>query len=186
MLMRFVLTLGLVISAAAAQAQAVYEKPIYNPETKSYFELVRVTQAQQEHHKVGMVPEASFERAASFAAARVYKGTKGRLAIVKNQETHEFIMSNLRPNGFAFIGLRYYCKERQLRWITGENHPANGFKAWAAKWDAGDGPGCASATHGPWWMGVAYSGIGDGFRWVARGYAKNWNLYIVEYPTGQP
>jgi hypothetical protein len=176
----------LLLGTAAAQAQGpVFEKPIYDPASKSYFELVRVTPAQQEHHKVGMVPEASFERAAAFAAGRAYKGTKGRLAVVKSQETHEFIMQNLRPPGYAFIGLRYYCKERTLRWINGETHPANGFKAWAANWDQGDNKDCVRFPNNPW-LGVAYSGIKDGFRWVARGSAKNWNLYIVEYPTGQP
>jgi hypothetical protein len=174
-------------AATSARAQGpAFEKPIYNPATKSYFELVRVTQAQQEAHKVGMVPETSWDKAAKFAASRVYKNTKGRLAIVKSQDTHEFIMTNLRPPGYAFIGLRYYCKDRQLRWVTDEVHPANGFKAWAQEWDQGDNKICLGSNTGPYWMGVAYTAIGNGFRWVARGALKNWNLYIVEYPTGQP
>jgi hypothetical protein len=176
----------LLCGATSAWAQTVYEKPVYNPATKSYFELVRVTQAQQEAHKVGMTPETSWDKAAKFAASRVYKNTKGRLAIVKDQDTHEFIMTNLRPNTYAFIGLRYFCKDRQLRWVNNEVHPANGFKAWAPNWDQGDNKICVGSNTGPWWMGVVYSSIGDGFRWVARGALKNWNLYIVEYPTGQP
>jgi hypothetical protein len=159
---------------------------MYDPASKSYFELVRVTPAQQEAHKVGMVPETSFAKAAQFAAGRAFKGTRGRLAVVKTRETHEFIMTNLRPNTYTFIGLRYFCKQRQLRWINDEIHPANGFKAWHQNWDQGDSKYCLNSTNGPWWMGVAYTGVGDGFRWVARGSAKNWNLYLVEYPTGQP
>jgi hypothetical protein len=176
----------LLFGAATAHAQAVYEKPVYNPDTKSYFELVRVTQAQQEHHKVGMVPETSWDKAAAFAASRVYKDTKGRLAIVKDQATHEFVMTNLRPNSYAFIGLRYFCKERQLRWVNNQVHPANGFKAWAPNWDQGDLKYCLESNPAHQWMGVVYTGVNEGFRWVARGSLKNWNMYIVEYPTGHP
>lgn len=176
----------LLCGVGSAWAQPVYEKPIYDPETKSYFELVRVTQAQQESFKVGMVPEASWDKAAKFAAGRVFKGAKGRLAIVNTQEAHEFIMTNLRPNSYAFIGLRYFCKDRQLRWINDQVHPANGFKAWAANWDQGDLKYCLESPRGRQWMGVVYTGVHEGFRWVARGALKNWNLYIVEYPTGHP
>lgn len=177
----------LLFGATAANAQgAVFDKPIYDPVSKSYFELVAVTPAQAGAAKAGMVPEAPWDKAAAYAAGRVYKGTKGRLAVVKSQETHEFLMQNLRPAYPAFIGLRYYCKERRLEWVTGESHPANGFKAWHQQWDQGDGKICLGATNPPWWMGVAYTGLKDGFRWVARGNLKHWTMYIVEYPTGHP
>jgi hypothetical protein len=178
--------LALLLSdVAAAQAQAVYEKPMYDPSSKSYFELVRVTPAQQDKHKIGMVPETSWDKAAKFAAQRAFKGTQGRLAIVKTQETHEFILEHLRPDRYAFIGLRYFCKLRQLRWVNNEVHPPKTFAPWATNWDQGDLPLCLNGN-GPGWMGVIYTGIKDGFRWVARGDLKNWNLYIVEYPTGAP
>ena len=178
---------ALLFGATAAHAQGpVFDKPIYDPASKSYFELVAVTALQAGAAKVGMVPEAPWDKAAAFAAGRVFKGTKGRLAVVKSQETHEFLMQNLRPAYPAFIGLRYYCKERRLEWITGESHAANGFKAWHQQWDQGDGKLCLGATNPPWWMGVAYTSTKDGFRWVARGYVKHWTAYIVEYPTGHP
>lgn len=176
----------MLFGAASASAQPVFGKPMYDPVSKSYFELVAVTPAQAGAAKVGMVPETSWDKAVQFAASRAYKNTKGRLAVVKSQETHEFLMQNLRPAYPAFIGLRYFCKERRLEWITGEAHPANGFKAWHQQWDQGDAKICSAATNGPWWMGVAYTGTGDGFRWVARGFMKNWTAYIVEYPTGHP
>ncbi|HEX2117141.1 MAG TPA: C-type lectin domain-containing protein [Alphaproteobacteria bacterium] len=179
--------LGLVLcGVSVAQAQAVYEKPMYDPVSKSYFELVRVTAAQQDAHKVGMIPETSWDKAARFAAGRAYKGTKGRLAIIKSRETHEFILINLKPDRPAFIGLRYFCKLKQLRWINDEVHPANGFAAWAERWDQGDVKLCLAGQGTSNWMGVNYTGVRDGFRWVARGDRKNWPLYIVEYPTGAP
>jgi hypothetical protein len=179
--------LAVLLFSATGYAQGPsFNKPVYDPASKSYFELVPVTQAQAGAAKIGMVPETSWDKAVAFAAGRAYKSTKGRLAVVKSQETHEFLMQNLRPAYPAFIGLRYYCKERRLEWVTGETHPANGFKAWDQHWDQGDGKICLGATNGPWWMGVAYTSVGNGFRWVARGYMKHWTAYIVEYPTGHP
>jgi hypothetical protein len=177
----------LVYGTTAAHAQEpVFGKPMYDPASKSYFELVAVLAAQMPKEKQGMVPETSWDKAAAFAASRQYKGVKGRLAIVKSQETHEFLMTHLRPNYPAFIGLRYFCKDRRLQWVNGDTHPANGFKAWDQNWDQGDNKICLNSTKGPWWMGVVYTGVGSGFRWVARGERKHWTMYIVEYPTGQP
>jgi hypothetical protein len=187
--MRFLVCLLLLLLCGATAAPAegpVFGKPMYDPASKSYFELVAVTQAQIPAYKIGMVPETSWDKAVAYAAARAYRGTQGRLAVVKSQETHEFLMTHLRPAYPTFIGLRYSCKERRLEWVTGETHPANGFKAWDQHWDQGDNKICLGSTNGPWWMGVAYTGLGNGFRWVARGNLKNWTAYIVEYPTGRP
>jgi hypothetical protein len=90
----------------------------------------------------------------------------------------------------AWIGLRYVCQTRTLQWVSGESHPATGFKAWDAKWDQSvPGAGCLKTGRG-WgerpWMPVAYSPVGQGFRWFAMGGAKEYAYYFVEYPTGKP
>ena len=61
---------------AAAQLRPVYDKPVYNPESKSYFELLDGT------HIHGQGP--TWEQAREMAAERSFGGAQGRLAIIRS------------------------------------------------------------------------------------------------------
>lgn len=166
-----------------AQAQPVYNKPMYDPASKSYFELARVTKQQA---LAGSDTYAlPWDKAVVAASGRVFKGKPGRLAIIRSQETHMFILQNLRPNAAAWIGLRYLCKTRELRWVNGERWQKGQFASWHDKWDHSGVAGCARGGGETDWMPIAYTAAGEGFRWFAIGGKKIYLYYIVEYPTGQ-
>lgn len=174
---------ALLCSGTGAQAQPVYGKPIYDPASKSYFELVKITRQQAPH---GDSPALPFDKVVPLAAARVFKDTPGRLAIVRSSETHVFILQNLRPSIVAWIGLRYMCKQRQLLWINGERLTKGQFAPWHDNWDQSGTAGCVRGKGETDWMPIAYTGVGEGFRWIAKGGKKVYKEYIVEYPTGKP
>ena len=169
----------------------VLYKPIYNPETKSYFELYRVTVNDVQTN--GGIPDISWGEARNFAESRAYKGTRGRLAVVKTEETNKFIVKNLRPmsgaNG-AWIGLRMVCSGRVLQWVTGEIWPLNAYANWGKVWNSGMiAPGAApyrvNCPTYPY-LPVHYWGADGGFKWNANGVAKRFYYLIIEYPTGKP
>lgn len=173
----------LCFASGAANAQGpVYGKPIYDPVSKSYFELVKVTPAQAPGSSTPALP---FDKAMQAANGRAFHGAKGRLAVIRSQETHIFIMQNLRPNEDTWIGLRYLCKTRELRWVSGEAWKRGEFAAWHAQWDQSGIAGCVNGGGEADWMGVAYTPAGSGFRWVAKGGKKIYVAYLVEYPTGK-
>jgi hypothetical protein len=173
----FLLCLG-----SGAQAQPVFGKPVYDPASKSYFELVKVSHAMAP----GMaIPSLPFDKAVQAASGRAFQGTPGRLAIVRSQDTHMFLMQNLRPNEETWIGLRYLCKSRELRWVNGESLQRGQFQAWHAQWDQSGIAGCVKGGGETDWMPVAYTAAGQGFRWVAKGGKKIYVSFIVEYPTGK-
>lgn len=169
--------------ASRAEAQPVYGKPMYDPASKSYFELVKVTSVMSPGLNIPSLP---FDKAVPAAAGRAFKGTPGRLAIVRNVETHLFIMQNLRPSEETWIGLRYLCKTRELRWVNGVALKKGEFQAWHEKWDQSGNAGCVNQNGETDWMPVAYTPAGKGFRWVAKGGKKIYVTFLVEYPTGQP
>lgn len=172
----------LCIASGAAQAQGpVYGKPIYDPASKSYFELVKTP---REYAPGAVTPSMTFDVAVGAASGRKFKGVSGRLAIIKSPDTHLFVMQKLRPNEEAWIGLRYLCKLRQLRWVNGETVSKGQFQAWHTKWDQSANAGCVKGGGEADWMPVAYMGVQDGFRWVAKGAKKKYISFIVEYPTG--
>lgn len=175
----FTFVLALVWAAAAPAQEAVFNKPIYDPASKSYFELVRLTKADESKR---YVPSMNWAEANEFASKRVFKGVKGRLAIIKSADTHSFILMNLRPADFTWIGLRYFCKGQKLVWSNGESFKPNDFKAWAPAWDQSAGVGCQERSYMP----VAYTATKEGFRWIAKGGAKLYRDLLIEYPTGKP
>jgi len=73
--------------------------PYYNPASKSYFEMVHVTD---------MVTRPDWENVQEEAQKRFFKNTQGRLATVKNLETHQFITKTFKAGNF-FIGLQYFA-----------------------------------------------------------------------------
>jgi len=101
-------TLALVfVGVPACWAQGIATSPpVYNPATKSYFQLVE----NQYHSYV-------WDKAQAEARTKIYKGVAGRLAVVDSPETHEFLVDHfdLRdPRKAIWIGLRYWCKPPRL------------------------------------------------------------------------
>ena len=92
-------------------------KPVYNPETKSYFEL-----------RVDLPKPPDWNTAVRYARTRRYKGVRGRLAIIKDVQTHSFLQANFDTVGETWIGLRYFCSFRKLVWVDGTEQPRRGFK----------------------------------------------------------
>lgn len=170
-----------VAAAAPASAKALYNTPVYHAETKSYFELVPVPVGYSMRDKSS--PETDWTHAMRFAAGRMFKDTRGRLAVIRSQETNDFVVRTFDPPQSAWFGLRFYCSVRKLIWVTGEIHPPNGYKNWGASWQA---PGDTPCAPGQQWAPIALARKDVGWRWEARGQAKEFFYYVVEYPTGKP
>lgn len=157
------------------------DPPIYNPASKSYFQLVRNT------------GRSVWADAYKTALAQTYKGVRGRLAVVDSLETHQFISENFDlSRGAVWIGLRYWCDYRMLMWNDQRPYsPADPghFQAWHPQWIRGgyENTSCAS-----WWakdkayMAVYYETFdGLGARWKAIGPQKGFGRILVEFPLPQ-
>ncbi|VAX06338.1 hypothetical protein MNBD_ALPHA03-135 [hydrothermal vent metagenome] len=144
--------------------------PYYNPASKSYFELLRLPSSEKQNWQV----------ASNAAQKRFYKNTKGRLAVVKDIATHQFITRNFRgPN--IWIGLQYACGSKTLTWVDGTKITESSFTAWAPQW-ARTSVRCG----GKGYMPVSYTtsqATGISARWQASGPEKFFSLYLVEFPT---
>lgn len=170
-----------VATAMPTRAAELLNVPVYDPRTKSYFEmadgahgLVRGTGVDHEG--------PNWREAYGFAQARSYKGVRGRLALVKDFETHEFLLGTFKPTTYVWIGLRYWCQARRLEWSDGKMLAPGSFQAWDKRWD--DSNACKGA--GPKdYMPVAYSPPPD-FRWIGKGANKRFYYFFVEYATGSP
>ena len=178
----------------SAYAAPVYNKPFYNPETKSYFELYSPEfDDPNRTMSVRVYGGIGFDAAMKMAVKRRFKGVRGRLAVVKTRETDEFVIKHLRPAGSAWIGLRYYCRFKKFMWITGEIlRPGKDFSNWHPRGWRFDGSSPGGGT--PSWcpngrtsaLPVHYWGSRHGFHWNANGFAKQFNMMIIEYRTGKP
>ena len=162
-----------------------YNKPIYNPETKSYFENYNPAP------DLVYDPDYIYDWLQSkvIAEGRTFHGVRGRLAVVKNKETNDFIVKHFKPDNGTWIGLEYMCDDRILRWSTGEIWPLSGYQNWGRPWNIeGTSPygrvrsSCTSLNP----MGVHYWGSEAGYKWNANGGAKKFGYMIIEYPTGKP
>ena len=145
-------------------------KPIYNPETKSYFEL-----------RVDLPKPPNWNTAARYARTKVFKGVRGRLAVVKDLQTHSFLQANFEIREEAWIGLRYFCSFRKLVWADGTEQPRTALKMWSKKWYRTD---VRCGKQNIQYMPIYYLPNAKGFRWQASGPAKYFVSYFVEYPTG--
>ena len=163
------------VYSADSRAAETFNKPIYNPETKSYFEL-------------RIQDDMEWQGARRAAESHIYKGVRGRLAIVSTPEVHSFLQHNFEIKEEAWIGLRYWCTFRKLQWVTGKVMKPEDFGAWHPTWHRPDGiaPCEAAATKTTGYMSVYYQPSSAGFKWQAVGSAKKFKRYFVEYPTGAP
>ena len=161
---------------------SLLDQPVYNPATKSYFELVTVKGR-------GYRPDFNWQEARAAARQRIWRGARGHLAIVKSRQVHDFLRDTFRSNTPAWIGLRYMCKFNTLLWVNGDIHKRGAFSYWARVWNQGprsratDQPMCTGGAGGYW--PIQYSPISQGFQWVARGIKKKFIAYFVEYNTGK-
>jgi hypothetical protein len=162
-----------------------FNKPVYNPETKSYFEYYSPTLGEYHSEQ-----RFNWMTSKAMAEARTYKGVPGRLAVIKTPETNKFIIKNFEPDDGAWIGLQYLCELRALRWVTGEFWPLTGYQYWNKPWNVAgttwknnERAWCLASVP---YMGVHYWGAEGGYRWNANGPGKEFHLMIIEYPTGKP
>lgn len=158
------------LAPASAQAPKAIG-PVYNPHTKSYFEV-----------RIDLPSPPNWATAERTARTKSYKGARGRLAIVKDVDTHSFLQANFTIAEEAWIGLRFFCSFRKLVWVTGDEHPLSAFKMWAKPWHRTN---ITCTTTKIQYMPVNYLPQSKGFRWQASGPAKFFVSYFVEYPTGK-
>jgi hypothetical protein len=145
--------------------------PIYNPHTKSYFEL-----------RIDLPRPPNWTTAVRYARTKFFKQTRGRLAVVKDIDTHSFLRANFQLHEEAWIGLRYYCSFRKLVWADGTEHPRSKFKIWAKK-RYRTNVNCRRQP-GLGFMPIYYLPNAKGYKWQASGPEKYFPSYFVEYRTG--
>ena len=183
MIVRAVLV-GLLLAVMAAPAAApvwaatggpVLEKPVYSPEAKSYFELMK--------------SHIRWPDARVLARQREYKGARGRLAIVRSREVHDLIREKLRPDSMTWIGLRYFCGVHKLMWVDGSVHKRSQFSPWhrvwnyEGTWGADRRVSCTGKDTSVYFPVHYWSA--NKFYWNANGTLKAAEYYVVEYPTGK-
>ena len=156
---------------------ALVNKPIYDPASKSYFELLEIK---------GGVP---YGRAVRIARSKIFNGIRGRLATIRSKETQHRLDSTLRPDGEAWIGLWMFCSGRVLLWSDGKNfRKGKDFVNWGPVWHY-------TKSYIPCKSGDKYAGVtlapvdkagyvGKGLRWFAIAPSHAVAYLIIEYPTG--
>ncbi len=169
-------------ASAANQYLDKYGPVVYNPHTKSYFQLYR------DNHP------GRWSDALKRAKTKFYNGVSGRLAHVEDMETHEFLIESLGLRHEAepiWIGLRYWCRFRMLQWTSDRAFSPSDperFRLWHTNWSF-NGPNASAcdldASQGPrGFAPVYYTTINGITRWQAIGAAKYYTRYVVEYQTG--
>ena len=147
--------------------------PYYNPTSKSYFELFKMQST------VTALP--TWDVAKKLADKTYFKNAQGRLAIIRDLETHRFLLQNFSSRNY-WIGLQYFCGSKKLTWVDGTDATQSKFSAWDSQW-ANSYIRCA----GQGYMPVHYttSTTTKSLRWRASGPVKGYYMYLVEYPTGE-
>jgi len=153
------------------------DPPIYNPASKSYFQMLGTT------GRHGNWPE-SLEQ----ARTQMFKGVPGRLAVIDTRETHDFVMRNFDVSNPMWIGLRYWCEFRMLEWVGHRPFSPSDldrYQAWHPQWSRADQT-CAPNASGPGaFLGVYYQPLSDNAAlWQAVRTGKGFGLLLVEFPTG--
>lgn len=162
-----------------AAAGTVGDPPIYNPASKSYFQLLTKP----------VTNSGVWTSIQKLALSNVFKGVRGRLAVVDSPETHEFIVQNFDLSREVWIGLRYWCDFRMLQWSDSRPYSPSDpghFSAWHPQWYRNATTNCETWRSGEQaFMPVYYRPLGQmNARWQASGPAKGFERYLVEYPTG--
>lgn len=154
--------------------------PFYNPTTQSYFALVDIFPGW-----------FKWDQARRLATERMFKGARGRLAIIPNRDVDAFVVEHFsaRLAHPAVIGLRYWCGNRKLQWVDGTVQPNNDFGIWHIPWYRTPADSCGSLPKDSF-MGVHYEAPRSSMTGImslrAVGPHKGFHAYIVEFPTGAP
>ena len=166
----FLLTLTGPMLAHAREPAGSPVKRVHDPVSGSYFEL-RSRYKSVRH----------WDQAHKAAAGMVYKGRRGRLAVVKDERTLNFIQQNFTLNIPTWIGMRFFCKFRKLVWVTGEIQPLKSPGMWAPRWHRTDIK-CSNnnISYMPVYLTSEDTG---GVAWQASGPGKYFPNFLVEYPA---
>lgn len=181
----------LLLLAESAAASPLYDTPVYDPSSKSYFALIDGTKRQTRYH-TGYVWSEAFEE----AQTRLFHGVRGRLATIRSVETYEFLLTTFKSDTDTWIGYRYMCQSRQLLNSTGLSLSKASFQAWDTEWkqdefacavnkfthDYGTTDTPSAKAYAP----IAIQPAAKGFRWFAKGPGKGYTAYLIEWPTGGP
>ena len=177
--------------SAPIKAEPLYNKPVYNPVSKSYFELYSPDATDPKKRPVPLSGPIEWIHAAKMAPKKILHGVRGRLAVVNTPQIHEFLRKTFQPAGPVWIGLRFWCRYNKLQWVTGEIHARGNFQKWGRFWNQSAGspqprPQRAQCPKNKkHTLGVHYWGVGDGFFWNANGRFKQFNALFIEYSTGK-
>jgi len=175
--------LTIIGSTFAATAEEVgYNTPVYDPVAKRYFAIVDGHNPQDIYRGINWI------HAYAQAQTREFHGVRGRLAIVDSLEVHEFLMRTFRPKSETWVGLRYMCLAHKLETSAGRALAKNSFQAWDPNWNQ-DSYHCnqpEEAKPQDKFEPVAYTPVDKGFRWIVKGWGKEYFAYFIEFPTGQP
>lgn len=155
--------------ALAAGADRI-KGPVFSEHSNSYFELVKIKTGYSSRGP--KIAEIAWEKAQKVALRRIHKGVRGRLAIVPDVQTTEFLKANFTLPEETWIGLRFWCRYRKLMWVTGAIHPLSGYKNWARPWKSKTT--CAQNKFGAIYLGTDH-------KWRAHGFNKEWRYMLVEY-----
>ncbi len=175
---------------SAAAAGPLYNKPVYDPATKSYFELYFPDRqaATRDRREAGRL---TWAQADDIAKTQFHQGARGRLAVVKNLKTSIFLIRTFQPQRSAWIGLQYLCSYRVLQWVTGEIWPVTAYADWGPVWNvAGDQPysqgraTCGNGSGGA--LPVHYWGVAGRNKWNANEPRQAFATMFIEFPTGHP
>lgn len=164
------------IAASEGLPQSPLGVPIYDPVSMRYFALMKADK------RFTSVEWSIWREVKKQAESQVFKGVHGRLAVVDSSEVHEFLLRHFPsdPYRYAWIGLQYHCRKKQLEWSNGQILGRGAFEAWATKWKI-DGWACSDTNTPTDYAPVAYS---PQMRWVMVGHSKGFDYYFVEFPTG--
>ena len=164
------------IAAAQGLAQTPLGVPVYDPVSKRYFALMA---ADKRFSKYAWTRWLEVKKQAE---GQVFKGVRGRLAVVDSLEVHEFLLHHFPPDQYRFtwIGLEYLCRKKQLKWSNGQTLERGAFSAWAAKWKP-DPYACGDTNFPGDYGTVAYT---PQMQWVLVGRHKGYDFYFVEFPMG--
>lgn len=180
-----------VIASARAADEGVYNQPVYDPASKSYYALIDGRQRMTKYHPGYVWSEAQAE-----APSRLWHGVKGRLATIPSIATYEFLLTTFHVGTDTWIGYRYMCEAQQILDSSGRIVPKGAFTAWDNPWKQ-DPFACAinQYTHdyqthdlssAQAYAPIAIHPVEQGFRWFAKGPDKGYNAYLIEWPTGGP
>lgn len=152
---------------------AISAGPYYNPASKSYFELFKIQEIIKR--------SPTWEVAKELANKRYFKNAQGRLAIIRDLETHHFILRNFSSQNY-WIGLQYFCSSKKLTWVDGTDATPSKFSAWDSQW-SNSSVRCGSKGYMP--VHYTTQTITKSLNWRASGTSKGYYMYLVEYPTGE-